>query len=155
MTGQEIAAAVSSIKVAIDIIKGINALNVDVAVKQRVSELYDAIISVQTGMLTLQSEYQVLLQANQEFEKKLMELDDWSKTEKQYDLYKTTVGSIVRVPSANHPSPEPLHWLCANCFNKKIRSILQKVAWLRDSPWICPECKTQVHLGRTEWDLFW
>jgi hypothetical protein len=120
----EIVSALASLKTAFDIAKGISSLNVDFSVKEKTTELLDAIISAQSRMLALQSEYQSLLESKNELSKKIMEFEDWGRTESQYDLAR--IGqAIVRMPNNNHPTPSFKHYLCANCFDNKKKSILR------------------------------
>jgi hypothetical protein len=145
MTGTEIASALTSLKAAIDIIKGINALNIDVAVKQKASDLLDSLISIQSSMVTLQIESQELLKVNEELKRQLAQFEHWESTKGQYIL--SQVGSgLVMMPSSSHPNPEPLHYLCTNCWENRKKSVLQKSEHYGAAPHYCPACKATFYL---------
>lgn len=154
MIGSEVSAALASLKAAFDILKGMNSLNIDVSVKQQTTELLSSLIAVQSGMLSLQTEYQKLLESNEDLRQQIVQSEQWEETESHYDLRKTTLGGIVRAPNAKHPRPDPLYWLCANCFENKKKSILQKSSWGDHDPLFCPSCKIVIHLGIEERPLF-
>lgn len=149
----EITTLISSVKTAYDIAKGINSLKIEVERNESISKILQILLSVQFDALSMQENYQTLLNEKETIAKRLVETEKWDETESQYDLMRMSVGTFVRTPNKNHQSPEPLHWLCANCFDKKKKSLLQKMYWTDDSPMICPECKTVIHLGIKEHEL--
>lgn len=137
----EISTALVSIRALSDITKGVIALSKDVAVKAKASELLAIIISLQNDMLSMQSEYTELLIAKSHLEDQLMKMNQWSDIESQYALIKLRSGVLVYSPSESNKSPRPLHWLCANCFGKQKKSVLQKEDIFLNALF-CPECTT-------------
>ena len=139
MVINEISMALTSFKSAIEIIKSISNKTKDINFKNKIIELQNLILS-------LQSEYSTLLDIKNQLEKKLVEYENWDKTESQYQLKEITPG--IRVYSSKEDSglSDSDHWLCPNCFNDRKKSILQLE---RDEGklgqyYICPKCKTRL-----------
>ena len=97
-------------------------------------------------MLELQIKYFDLLRQKEGVEKKLNKFQDWDKIKSQYKLSETSKGGLVFIPNKNHPSPKPIHYLCANCFQEYKVSYLQ-VHEKYDSgftEYFCPNCKLRI-----------
>ena len=71
---QEATAALASLKAAVDIAKGLNALQVDVAVKTKTSDLLSSLIDVQSSMLDLQCKLSDILQEKEELRSEVARL---------------------------------------------------------------------------------
>ena len=143
----EISAALASVRVASDIAKGILSLNKDVAVNEKAIELLSNILSLQKDLLSLQSEYGELLKSKGDLEEQLKQFDTWSKTESQYKLDEVSSGIFVRSPNNLDESKEPMHWLCAHCWEDKIKSILQlDHSGETYKKYICPRCKNTIEV---------
>lgn len=120
-----ISVAISSLKAATDLTKGILSISKQVAVQEKVIELQSVILSINSELLSIQNEYsQVLIKMNS-LEQKLKEYDDWKIVQEKYALKK--VGIDIFVYSLKEDKgTEPNHWLCAKCFNEKKVSIFQR-----------------------------
>ena len=75
----EITAALTSIKIAKDMVKGIASLDSDIAIKSKSSELLNVIVELQEHILSMQSQYSELLQSENNLKKKLAELESWNQ----------------------------------------------------------------------------
>lgn len=143
----EISSLISSSKAAYDIAKGIISLKAEVERNQSISDLLNIILSVQSDALAMQSKYQDLLQEKNNLEKKLMDFEKWSETESQYDLQEIVCGVFVYVYKKTDNSKDPVHWLCTNCWQDKIKSIIQcdNPNYSRNRIYTCPKCKYAIH----------
>ena len=144
----EISAALQSIKVATDIAKGIKSLKTEVAVNEKASKLLDSIIDIKMNLIEFQNQYEVLLQEKRELEEKIRGYDNWEKIQKQYLLKEISPGKFVYSYSDDKKGTPP-HFLCTNCFEGKIKSIMQ-LEWLDDNETkhICPKCKNYIKIER-------
>ena len=142
----EITAALSSFKIAINLIKSITLISKDVAINDKSIELQNVILGIQSAMLELQSKYYELLQSKSELENKLINFENWNITVSQYDLIDAGNGSFIYMPNKNHPSPNPNHYLCTNCFSNKTKSLLQIVTKYNTGfcNFKCPKCQFVV-----------
>lgn len=82
----EITVVIKSIKAALNIAKGMKSLNDTVVRNESVSKLLDTLISLQMQALEVQSQAQALDIENFEMKRKLLEAEDWKKTEENYKL---------------------------------------------------------------------
>lgn len=147
MTPAEISTAITSIKTATEIVKGIIALNKDVEIKQKADDLLDVIISLKFMIIDLQSKYNEITKTKSDIEKKYMELLSWDKTASQYELKEITTGVFVYIPNESHHPAGAKYWLCTNCFESQQKSILQfdKKFMSRDQ-YVCPRCKNSIRV---------
>jgi len=109
----------TSIKVAYDIAKGINALNTITERNEAISKVLEVLISVQQDTLVMQEEYSLLLREKDNLIKKISEFEKWSEVENQYELKELAPGVPVYAYKKIDKSTDPMHLLCANCFSKK------------------------------------
>ena len=118
-------AMVTGIKTAIDLATAIKDVTDDIDLKTKTSELYNSIISLQNGVMSMQAENHSLLQENQSLHQKLMEVETWEKEKSKYKLQEISPQVFVYASKATSDSTEPLHWVCAKCYNQGVKSILQ------------------------------
>jgi hypothetical protein len=125
--------------------------HVDAALREKAIESQAAIISVQSAMLALQSQYQSLLDEKAELEKRLIEIEDWKAEASKYSLKEVGPGAFVYMLKADVDTTTPSHWLCARCYEDKQKSILQQV-----TPYIgrigatfgCHRCRSTILFRR-------
>ena len=143
----EITSALAGLKSAIDIIKGFNSLELDVAVKEKSVELLNIIISLQSNMLSVQSEYGKLLDSKSEIEKELKELKNNIAEKSKYILVEVAPGILAYTSKETINSSEPKHYLCQNCLdNKNQKSVLQR-KYTDHKDLICNLCKTTYRIS--------
>lgn len=142
----EIAAALTSIKAAHTIIKGIQSLESEVEIKQQASQLLSVVLDLQSDIFNLQSKYDDLIKHRNELESIIKSYDDWESIKKDYSLLEIERGYFVYSQNDNYKGSEPKHWLCTNCFEKKIKSILiiKNPGYYDD--YVCPNCKNTFAL---------
>jgi len=146
----EFTAFISSISALIKIAKGLQSVRDQHQISQATSELLERILSVQGDALSLQEQHFSLIHEKEKIEKKLSEFEDWKNTQSQYSLFRTLYGKVVYVPNESHKSSEPKHWLCANCFNERKKSILQPQNDGNNFTFFCPKCKTRLFVDSDE-----
>ncbi|MFA5804713.1 MAG: hypothetical protein WC879_08710 [Melioribacteraceae bacterium] len=144
----EITTALASLKAASDIIKGFNSLQVDVAVKEKSSELFNIIITLQSNILSMQSEYGELLESKNNIEKELVELKKLVSDKSNYELVQIDTGIFAYTQKSDSNAGNPKHYLCQNCFdNKNYKSILQRKFPLEPQV-ICYSCNIIHRLNK-------
>ena len=133
MTLADIAAALgiagtglSAIKTGTEIIQGAKELvsgkDPDLlALKQKLSDLYDELIIAKKAQMTMQDT--------------LLKLQDEAKQAEAFDaeahryvMTRTSQGATIYSLRPDEARGEPLHDLCPNCFQNKKKSMLQPVA---------------------------
>jgi len=141
----EITAALSGIKTVGELTALILKTKVDSTVTEKAIESQGAIIALQNTMLTLQTEYQSLLQEKDRLEKLLIDMDQWETEAQKYQLTKVGNGAFVYALKADQADSAPEHWLCTTCYQQNRKSILQMAGktlgrWYYE----CPKCQTRV-----------
>jgi len=142
----EVTSALSSLKIAAEIIKGFNSLKLEAAIKEKIVELLNIIISLQHSMFSYQSEYEKILSQKINMEKELSELKEWRHTKNKYILKEVSPDVLAYIHKKQKDSVSEKHWLCANCFDtRKTESIYQiKQRGNYQSIYYCPNCKNEI-----------
>ena len=145
----EIAGAITAVSAAIDLLRKLDS-HTD---GSEISGVYSSLIESQSAILAAQSE---LHKRQVEIEGLQAELENVRafRDEVKEKYRPTTVradggGSCYVYVYAGEE--EPRHWICAGCFGKDVKSIIQRkgrfgdagVAWI----WACNECGTELPLA--------
>ena len=141
----EIATLISSIKTAIDITKSIsNLVKNNSPLDDKTRELTHTIIDTQGQILSMYAEYQKVLQSNHDISQKLMEFENWEKEKIKYKLVEIGKGVVVYKFDPIQDPSIPEYYICKNCYNNKIASILDPI-YIHDddSRYVCPRCKAE------------
>lgn len=149
-----ISAAANSFKVAVDIAKGIQALNTSTEVRLKTSELLDAVVDGRFKLLEASEAQSTLLARIKELEEKIADFEDWGRQKDRYQLTAVDRGAFAYTHKPGMDDGEPPVWLCQACFEKRHKSPLQFRA--QDvgrgatssrgthSRWGCNMCKSEV-----------
>ena len=143
----EASAVVASIKATIEIAKGLKASYDAKTITQAQTQILEHLLALQVDALALQEKHSVLIHEKEELKKKLMEFEQWRKTESEYELKEIKSGKFAYALKKSQQSEVPPHWLCINCWDDRKKSILQKsqrgfIAGGNSSTnYICPRCK--------------
>jgi len=155
----EIPIIIKCLKDAKSIADAIRQRDKQVAINEKATELFNIIInlqghvsSLQSDLMSIQTEHNELLKTKNDIEKKLVKKEKWDITASKYELKEIYPGTFVYALKENTELPgestEPHHWICTSCYSKQKKSILQhhntNPGIMRD--FICPECKTIIHV---------
>ncbi len=147
MPAMELAGLISAIRSAIDIVKESRYTHDDQRLMRAQTELLEELIGIHQTALSLQDQHAALVSENAELQKRLAESDKWDEVKSGYRLLEVQNGKFVYSLKSPQVSPEPIHWLCANCFEDRKKSILQAVIKNDfDALYACPRCKTNLYL---------
>lgn len=109
----------TSVKVAYNLAKGMNALNTVNERNEAVAKILEVLISVQQDALSMQEERSFLLTEKDALIKKISEFEKWSEIESQYEFKDLAPGVPVYAYKKTDKATQPPHLLCVNCFSKK------------------------------------
>lgn len=146
----ELLSAYQGLKSAKDIADGIHALDTRVEVQTRATQLLGIISDLQGTLLDMQTQMAAMAQRNAELEQRLLQMQHWQREETRYRLHRTDAGGFVyRYQGGADGRDEPPHELCADCYQKGIKSILQ-AAGTADWHLVakCQACGAQVLIER-------
>lgn len=143
--------AMTALKAAGDITKLIIASHDARLVREKAIELQGQIFTAQQNALTAQSSQFALLERVRELEKQITNLEAWETEKQRYEMKRLASGAIVYSLKSDVPTSELPHDICAACYQRGKKFILQKKP--QNSPRlqlgmpqmiICPECKTEI-----------
>jgi predicted HTH domain antitoxin len=115
----EVFAGISSLKMALDIAKGLK--DIDDATRRNA-----AIIELQEKILSAQAAQAELVETMGELKKRVIELETWDTEKQRYELKELGPGLFCYAVKETIRGSEPFHCLCANCYGDRKKSFLQK-----------------------------
>ena len=150
MDAGAIGAAVTSLRAAGDIAKGLISLHTMVEVQTKALELNEKIIDAQHRIFEANAQQSTLVDRVRELEGEIARMKDWDAEKKRYKGASPAAGAFVYALQRSMSDGEPPHYLCANCFKQGKASPLGDV---RKDPkfmahyWVCPTCKASLTTG--------
>ena len=137
----EIAAGLSSLKAAADIVKGLNAASTQAAINEVKIGLQGHIIEAREALSAAQETQTASLQRIRELEQEIVQLKNWESDKQRYQLGAIGGGATAYMLKPGMENGEPPHWLCANCYSAGKKSFLQpKGRFQRDYVFKCSAC---------------
>jgi hypothetical protein len=137
----EVFAGLSAIKTAFDIAKGLK--DIDTAASRNA-----AVIELQEKILAAREAQTALLDRIGELEKEMARFETWEAEKKRYKLTDFGAGTFAYSLKPEEANGEPPHRICAACYQKNRKSILQFAHHSVGQDYFdCPECKTKQAFG--------
>ena len=145
-----IGSAVSSLKVAADIARGLINLHTLTEVQSKAIELNGKILDAQHQIFQANTAQTALVERVRELESQITRMKDWDAQKQRYKLAAPFSGCMVYALQKSASEGEPPHYLCASCFQKGDRAILQgKETKTRHSYYFCNACGSEAE---TQWN---
>ena len=149
-----ISSAIQGFKAAADIAKGMKALETSTEIREKTSELLDAVLDARLKLVEASETQSALLERIKQLEKQIADFEDWGREKERYQLNAVDSGAFAYTYKPGMENGEPPIWLCQTCFEKRHRSPLQFRAQDRgtgassgrgsQSRWGCNLCKAEV-----------
>ncbi|MDB6157768.1 MAG: hypothetical protein JWO04_1474 [Gammaproteobacteria bacterium] len=150
-----ISAAVSSLKVAGDIARGLISLKTMTEVQSKAIELNQQILDAQHQIFAANAAQTTLVERIRELESQVSRMKDWDAQKQRYKLAAPFPGCMVYALLKPMSEGQPPHYLCTSCFQKGEPSILQgregrhsKDGWAY-AMYCCPNsnCRSEAKTG--------
>ena len=143
-----IQAAITGLKVATGLTKGILETKIEIEIQGKVIELQTALLEVHTNAISATTAQFELLERVRTLEEQLKAFNDWDEQGPRYALVCPWEGNVAQVYALRKASSagEVAHFLCPNCFHKRQRVILNPV-FVTANRWVslaCPSCKASI-----------
>jgi hypothetical protein len=140
-----IGGVLSSLQSAGEIAKSLIGLRDTSMIQGKVIELQSQILAAQTSAMSAQSDQFALVERIRALEKQIADLEAWDTEKKRYSLAELCPGVTAYLVKPEARGSEPIHALCANCYQHGHKSILQ---W-QESPltgvsFQCHGCKAKM-----------
>jgi hypothetical protein len=141
----------ANLKAATDIAIGLSKLKTLAEVNAKAIELQGAILRLQSDAFTAQADQSSMIERIRDLEKELARVKAWEETKQRYKLHQQSPGTFVYVLHDHRDGSEPLHWICANCYEEGKKSILQFSRQDYSHKYYgCPSCKAEVLVPQSE-----
>lgn len=123
-----IGAALTGLKTAADIAKTMIDMKSHAETQGKVIELQSVILAAQSSALDAQAAQSTLLEEIRNLKEQVARVKDWETQKKRYELHEleTTKGVFVYRLKQDVQPPEPMHQICANCYENGQKSLLQQ-----------------------------
>jgi hypothetical protein len=146
-----IAQGLNALKATTDIIKAMVGLRDAAQILEKTVELNQKILTAQTALADAQMEQASLIQTIRDREEEIARLIAWDAQKQRYELKDISMGSgsFAYMIKPDAQGGEPLHCLCAYCYERGQKRIMQftpRIAGPRRI-WSCPECKNDIIMG--------
>lgn len=146
-----IAQGLNALKATTDIIKAIVGLRDAAQILEKTVELNQKILTVQGALTDAQTEQTALIQTIREREEEIARLKAWETEKQRYELKDVAMGSgsFTYMIKRDAQEGDPLHCLCAYCYErgqKRIMQFIPRTAGARRI-WSCPDCKNEILMG--------
>ncbi len=139
-----IQAAVGSLKAATDIGIALLKLSTTAEMKAKVVELNTQILAAQASALAANSDQFTLLQEKRDLEAEIAGMKTWNAEKERYQLHPFQTGTFAYAIKAAMQNGEPPHYICAACYQRGHKFILQVVEGSFQTEHHCPECKAEI-----------
>lgn len=139
--------ALTSARTAVEIVQALRSFkSSDPEVQAKLLELYSALIDTQQALLEGQQQQSELLEENKLLKSQIAKLEAWEGERMRYELIEFSEGLLVYRLKPEQANGEPQHMLCAHCFNRGHKSLLQlKSKGLASSVFECHSCKALLN----------
>jgi hypothetical protein len=140
---------VASLRAAADITKAIKDGDPG-EYRSKLFGLTREIMSAASCALAVQSEQIDLVRSKRELEEELARLKAWNAEKYRYELQSVGPGANAYVPKQSMRGIEPMHWLCADCFQTgKRRFLNESHSDLHFLYYKCGECSYKIRIRKT------
>lgn len=127
LDARKAAAAVTSLRIAGDIAKGLVSLHTMAEVQAKAIELNQSIIEAQHRIFEANAAQTALVERVRDLESQVARMKDWDAQKQRYKLKHPQNAGLVYALQKAMSNGEPPHYICTSCFERGERSILQEV----------------------------
>ncbi len=143
----------NSLNTAVNIAKAMVDVRDATAFQGKVFELQRAIIDAQQSVFAANDERATLIEKISNLEKELSRLKAWETEKQRYELKELAPGVFAYRLKEAMAEGEPIHELCAACYQHGKKSILQRRDKGMEELMGCAECKAEIKIGNGQWPI--
>lgn len=145
MVAAETASALSSLKIAYEMAKGLQSLHTSTEVKQAISGILDQLVTARNDAFEAADTRAALLKRVDDLEQELVSFKTWDGDKERYKLTEISRGVFTYVLKPELANGEPTHCICAECYQHRKKSILQSDGGFYGTATLaCPTCKVEI-----------
>jgi hypothetical protein len=135
------------------LVKALNAANTQAAINEIKLDLQERIFEAREALTAARETQTASLERIRDLEQQIVQLKEWEADKQRYELKQVAPGAFVYALKESMKGAEPEHWLCANCYQQRRKSILQKIAGSQTQTLLsiptqyeCAACKAKIAL---------
>lgn len=117
--------AYGGIKAATDITQSMLTLKTDAAVTTKVVELNGVLLGLQGQLNSAHAEHTALTGRIRDLEAEVAQFKRWEDEKQRYQLHRFPLGSLAYAIKPQVQGTEPAHYICSNCYESGVKSLLQ------------------------------
>ena len=125
VSGTEIMVAYQGLKIAFDLLQGLNATSKEAAINEVKVQLTRHILEAQQTLTAANAAQSDAAERIRSLEQEIVRLKDWEADKQRYELKDTGQGSLAYALKPSMDQGEPEHWLCPACYQQGKKSILK------------------------------
>ena len=145
-----LAGLIASLRAAVEIVKAMRDADDASLTQTKVPELTREIMSALSSALATQSAHFDLLVSQRHLEEEMVRLKAWNTEKYRYELQSVGPGAVAYVLKESMRASEPIHWICANCFQiGKKRFLNESHSDLHHVYHKCQECGGKIRIRKT------
>jgi hypothetical protein len=155
MPAAEIAAAITSFRMSLDIAKAMVSLRDEATFQAKAIELQTAIADALEKSITAREAYATQLNHIHTLEAEVANLKAWAAEKEDYELKPNFGGGVAYMLKPEARGSEPAHWLCPQCYANGKKGFLLPADHSGGIHRIyrCSECKIDRYMyGKPRWD---
>lgn len=147
-------AAIAGLTQSINAIRQIAKAMLDIrdaeTMQSRAADLYKVAVEALERALDARAAQSDLIEEKRALEAQIAEFEAWDREKERYALAEVGAGALVYAVKEPHRGAEPVHWLCAACYQQRKKSILQitgaRGPMGETQVWGCPACKAEIRV---------
>lgn len=114
-----------SLKVATGLGKAVMDLKIEGEVREKVIAMRDALLDAQQRMFEVQASQMEMTEKVRRLEEELAKCQGWEREKERYALKQFPIGTLAYGVKPEHQGSDPMHFICTNCYEKGVKSLLQ------------------------------
>lgn len=137
-----------ALKAAADILKAMIGVRDARKLAENAVELQRQIANLQIALNSALTEQAALIQTIHDLEESSVRMKQWQREKNKYQLTEIAPHRYAYAIKENRRGAEPVHWICAACYQDSRKSVLQGFQ-SGMSGWIftCSSCKAEIRTG--------
>jgi len=139
-----IAITLGSARMMMSVAQALKDMDERIKVINAVFEVSEKLMDATAVAMAAQEKQTTLTQRIAELEKENEQLKNWDTEREQYALVEPNPGFFAYCRKPEIETSEPVHHLCANCFTKYEKAILQLERTSLSSQYCCLRCDRKI-----------